>query len=140
MKPATIVCVVALASLLTGCAGSAAPPAGADSAAMEGRDWTLVDLPGADLAAATSPPTLKLDPAEAQAAGFSGCNRYFAGYELTGESLVFGPAGSTRMACASGMELEQRFLQALPGVSAWRIKDGLLELLDASGEVVARFK
>jgi heat shock protein HslJ len=124
--------------LLIGCAGSTGPPAG--DAAIEGRDWTLVALPEADLAAVTRPPTLKLDATEARAVGFSGCNRYFSGYELAGESLVFGPAGSTRMACASGMELEQVFLQALPRVSAWRIKDGFLELLDADGEVVARFE
>jgi heat shock protein HslJ len=140
MKQLRIMHLVALVSLLTGCAGSAGPPAVADAAAIESRNWTLVALPGADPASAAQPATLALDAAESRAAGFSGCNRYFASYELSAERLAFGPVGSTRMACSSGMELEQVFLQALPRVRAWRIDGGLLVLLDAEGRVLARLE
>jgi hypothetical protein len=44
------------------------------------------------------------------------------------------------MACASGMELEQRFLESLEQVARHRIAGDRLELLDPSGALVARFE
>jgi heat shock protein HslJ len=44
------------------------------------------------------------------------------------------------MACADGMAQEQAFLAALAAVDGWRTLDRqVLELLDAQGEVLARF-
>ena len=43
------------------------------------------------------------------------------------------------MACAEGMETERRFLEALGQVDGWRIAGQQLELIDAAGEMVARF-
>lgn len=71
--------------------------------------------------------------------GSGGCNRIMGGFELAGDKLHLGQMVATRMACLDGMEQEQRFLKALGDVEHYRIDGSQLELLDRSGEVVARF-
>jgi heat shock protein HslJ len=44
---------------------------------------------------------------------------------------------STRMACVSGKDTEQKFLAALRQVKKWKIAGRQLELMDDSGAVVA---
>jgi heat shock protein HslJ len=44
------------------------------------------------------------------------------------------------MACMKGMETEKAFLKALGQVAGWRITGQQLELLDSSGNVLARFE
>lgn len=46
--------------------------------------------------------------------GFSGCNRFFGGYETEGNSLTFGPVAGTRMFCPD-MEVEDTLLKMLAG-------------------------
>ena len=59
---------------------------------------------------------------ENRAYGNAGCNHWFASYELKGDTLTFGAAGSTRKLCAPAlMEQEQRFLEALDKVQRWDI-------------------
>jgi hypothetical protein len=50
------------------------------------------------------------------------------------------PVAGTRMACANGMEQEQRFLTSLNQVERYRLSGHHLELLDGSGSVLARFE
>ncbi|MCK9488069.1 MAG: META domain-containing protein [Xanthomonadales bacterium] len=62
------------------------------------------------------------------------CNRFSAGYTLTGEGLTIGPAAATKMACeAEAMALEQRFLALIGQVSRFAIDDGDLILHTATG-------
>ncbi|MFS0826203.1 META domain-containing protein [Pseudomonas phoenicis] len=57
---------------------------------------------------------------DGRAYGNAGCNHWFAPYTLHGESLHFGPVGSTRKLCAPAlMEQEGRFLKALERVQRW---------------------
>jgi heat shock protein HslJ len=44
------------------------------------------------------------------------------------------------MACSTGMEQEQRFLQSLEKVERYRISGSHLEMLDATAVVIARFE
>ncbi len=74
-----------------------------------------------------------------QAAGFVGCNHIQAAYQRSGYALRFSRVASTRMACNTGYELETYLLRTLEKVRGWWIHEGVLELLDQSGEVVARF-
>jgi heat shock protein HslJ len=76
-------------------------PPEASTASLDNREWVLVGLGevAAPLGAGGRPATLRFDPATGRAAGFAGCNRYSAGYTLAGDSLTFGPAISTKMAC-----------------------------------------
>lgn len=76
---------------------------------------------------------------EGRASGSGACNRYIADAELAGETLTFGPIASTRMLCsAEEMQQEERFLDALGGVTRWRRFDDNLVLLDEAGDTLVR--
>ena len=72
--------------------------------------------------------------------GFSGCNRMFGHYALSGEQLKFDQLGGTRMFCEVRMELEQRYLAMFQYVSGWKIGGNTLRLLNADGGTVAAFE
>lgn len=71
--------------------------------------------------------------------GSAGCNRYFAAYSASGNSIKIGPVGSTRKMCAwpkGIMDQEDAFLRAIESVAGFRIYGEQAALLDAAGEVV----
>jgi len=71
--------------------------------------------------------------------GSTGCNRFFGGFETTGNSISFGRMGATMMACPDGMETEQAFLAALEASDRYVIAGQTLALY--SGETrVADFE
>jgi heat shock protein HslJ len=74
------------------------------------------------------------------AGGKSGCNRYRSAVTIGDDSLVFGPAMGTKMACPPPlMEIEDKYLRTLEAVSTWRISDDTLELRDGAGQVALTF-
>lgn len=109
---------------------------------LRGTYWKLVRLGQEPVAAAEGQreASLVFDTEEPRVAGSGGCNRINGGFELEGEQLRFGRMAATRMACPDGMDLEQRFLTALGQVQGHRIAGSHLELLDAAGNVAARFE
>lgn len=104
------------------------------------RDWVLVALGdrAAPFGPQVKPPTLKLTPADFRATGFAGCNRYFATYSLSGDSLKFESPGATKMFCAASDSLERAFLGMLPEVTTYQVSDTVLTLTTRNG-LVARF-
>ncbi|MGH6791527.1 MAG: META domain-containing protein [Methyloceanibacter sp.] len=74
--------------------------------------------------------------------GNGSCNRYFGGYELTGEGLAFSQLGSTKMACEQPlMDQEFIFLQILGAVSRFEFDtEGKLVLHSDDGTLVASRK
>lgn len=109
---------------------------------LAGTRWKLSQLDGSEVAAANPgrDPFLELDQATGRASGSGGCNRFSGSFRLDGRHLRFGRGfAATEMICADGMELERSFLDALGRVKAWKARGNELELLDASGKVVARF-
>ncbi|MGH7585267.1 MAG: META domain-containing protein [Gemmatimonadales bacterium] len=118
-------------------AQAAAPEPGA---MLESTEWSLLELNGKiAIGADNRPLTLLLDPAARRAAGFAGCNRYSGSYELSGNSLKFGPMIMTKMACNEAMDTESAYAEALGKVTGWRITGGNLELL-AGETVVAKYR
>ena len=74
------------------------------------------------------------------AGGKSGCNRYQSAVTVGDDSLVFGPAMGTKMACPPPlMEIEEKYLRALEAASTWRISGDTLELRDGAGQVTLTF-
>lgn len=123
---------------------AAAASGAADSGAMTGitgREWTLVSLDDGDdpIEVTARPVSLRLDASSGRASGYAGCNRYSGPYTLSGDSLSFGPAAMTKMACSVGMTTEQRFAAVLPIVARYALRDTTLELLDANGKSLATF-
>ncbi|KFI32823.1 lipoprotein [Haematobacter missouriensis] len=77
--------------------------------------------------------------ANGRVSGRAGCNGYFAGYELTGESLRFQQAGATMMACAPAlMDQERKFLDALASVTDFDFSNDGALLLKAGNETVLK--
>lgn len=76
---------------------------------------------------------------EQRVSGGGGCNRIAGGFDLDGDKLRLSRIAGTMMACLEGMDQERLFLQSLGAVHRYRISGDQLELLDASGAVVARF-
>jgi heat shock protein HslJ len=111
------------------------------TASLVDTEWTLVELDGAPAGkgAGGRAPTLLLTAEGRLASGFAGCNRMSGTFELEGERLRIISLATTRMACAEGMELEQRYLEALDEVREYRLTATGLDLLD-DGAVRARFE
>lgn len=101
------------------------------------REWALVTLgdSAAPKGSGGKPATIRFDSAASRAAGFAGCNRYSAPYTIAGDSLGFGLAISTKMACAEGDSLERAYLAIIPEVTGYRATDSTLTLTDSSGSL-----
>lgn len=135
--------VIGLALVLAGCsrpedadAMSPAPePAAVPVEDIAGQNWIVDSVhPSAADAFDWSGRgiSLQLDATAGRAAGYGGCNRWFAGYTSSGQGqIAFSQAGSTRMACmepAGVMEREQEFLDVLGKVSTFRLSEDHLYL------------
>ncbi len=68
------------------------------------------------------------------ARGHSGCNTFRGPFTSEDNAISFGGLASTRMACAEGMEQEQRFLQALTASTGFRIQGDTLTLMNDEGD------
>ncbi len=103
------------------------------------REWTLVTLgdSAAPPGSGGKPATLRFDSAASRASGFAGCNRYSAAYTIAGDSLHFGPAMVTRMACMDGDALERVFLPVISATTGFQAADSTLTLTGASGTLAS---
>ena len=116
------------------------PSVSSTAAQLQTTYWKLTALGSTpvNVADSTREPHIILQP-DSKVNGSGGCNRMFGSYEVSGDALTFSGIGSTKMACQDGMDTETSFLPALQRVAKYRIDGQQLELLDASGALVARF-
>lgn len=121
-----------LSVILSACTGSANPPTPASN------PWVLTEINGQPVLPG-SLPTLRFE--SDRAGGNGSCNGFGGEYTLNGDQLTFGPLVSTLMACMEPgvMEQESAYLAALQATTRYQIKDGRLQLLDASGAIVLVF-
>jgi heat shock protein HslJ len=126
----------AMVFLAAACAGQASDQP------LENTYWKLTFLGGTPVTAVERQREAHfiLQPGGKRVSGSGGCNGMGGNYELEGERLKFGHMIRTMMACPHGMDTENLFLAALDRVSRARVSGQRLELLDASGSVVARFE
>jgi heat shock protein HslJ len=106
---------------------------------LEGPRWAATRL-GETTVTATGPRAPHLVFTAARVAGSDGCNRVSGGYTVDGQAITFGAMIGTQMACPGTGEVERAFGAALRATRSWRISGSSLDLLDAKGEVVARFE
>ena len=71
--------------------------------------------------------------------GFSGCNSFNASFTTQDGEITFGPIASTRMACPTGMEVEQAYLEALSTVQSYEIRGSTLTLAYNEGADVLTY-
>lgn len=152
-RPSSLLVLVAASAALTlaacGPAGEPAPNTragrAADSAYIRsafGPTWTLTAINGtpAPLGSGARPATLVFYSGEERRAnGFAGCNQWSSTWERRGgDTLLFTPPVSTRMACADGTALEQRFLGIIGEARRIAQRDSTLTLFTLAGDS-ARF-
>ncbi len=102
-----------------------------------GGEWTVAEIGGAPVSGEGLPTLLFFE--EGRVAGLAGCNRYFAGFALTGEGLSFSGAGMTMMACAEDlMARERAFGAALKAAASFDIVEDALVLRGADGAELLR--
>ncbi len=108
------------------------------SSGLLGTAWRLEDLGGAGV----------LDRAEAtlefpevgKVTGSGSCNRFFGNVEIFGESLKFGPLGSTRMTCTETIgKQEAEYLKALRDAERFSLDGSMLLIYSKGMEKPLRF-
>lgn len=108
-----------------------------EAATLEDTQWVLngIVIGGDAVSGSAVDENITATFSEGQMAGSAGCNNYFASYEIEGESLTLGPAGSTKKLCTDElvMERENEFLSALANIGSYTIEDGMLTLFDTAG-------
>lgn len=136
MKKILGLCLMMGAIGLTGCAYNTG-----SNTALVNTYWKWVEINGAAVAVSDNQrePHIVLN-AEQRLAGSDGCNRMMGGYTLTGDQLQFTQVASTRMACMQGAEQANLIGATLPQVARYKITGDEMELRDAKGAVIARFK
>jgi heat shock protein HslJ len=109
---------------------------------LENTYWKLALLGDTPVTAAPRQrePHLIFNSENRRVGGSGGCNQLGGSYELGGDRLSLDSITTTLMACAEGMETERSFLEMLREVSGWRIDGQQLELVDDSGNTLARFE
>lgn len=74
-------------------------------------------------------PDISFNALEKGVTGTTGCNRFFGGYTLDLNILLFENIASTEMACEPEvMQTEFAFLEALRNTGSYTLKDGALTL------------
>lgn len=106
---------------LRGCGGEPA-------SLLQGREWTVVSLGGKPVL--QEPPITMTFAADGRLSGSASCNRFGAGYNVTGEGLAVDKGMSSMMACEEPvMAQEQLFLSLLERVMRFSFgSDGALIL------------
>ena len=101
--------------------------------------WVLKDLAGSE-AIAGGKATLAFGE-DGKVSGNGSCNRFFGTVKIEGETIHFGPLGSTRMACAAAavMDQETKYLNALQAAERFEWKDPELVVYCKGYEKPLRF-
>ena len=70
--------------------------------------------------------------------GNGGCNSFFGSLQKSGDGIVVGELGSSRMACPGKiMDREMAFMQALQNAVVFETGDDRLQLIDDAGVLLA---
>jgi heat shock protein HslJ len=125
-------------SVLSGLSILALVGCGPTAPDLAGKEWvvTAVGDQMAPVGAGGRFLTMRFDAEGSRISGFSGCNQYGAAYTLAGDSISFGPAISTKMACEGFDSLEQSFLGAIPALARWQASDSTLVLYGGAGVAI----
>ena len=144
LRRGAVALAVAAALALASCGTAETPIPSKPAAPLAGTFCTLVEAnekaPSAGLPGEHEP-HIRLDDAIMRVSGYTGVNSLVGGYQTSGATLAFSQLATTRRAGPPpAMELESSVLHALEATRAYRIAGETLELYDAGGRPVARFR
>jgi putative lipoprotein len=108
-------------------------------AALTGIDWRITTIGGTPVPAEARDPILnfKTTADGAAFAASAGCNRFVGQASIAGDTLTFGPAAATRMACPPPLDAAEAALAAaLAATARWQIDGTTLRLFDDAGTVL----
>jgi heat shock protein HslJ len=110
--------------------------------ALTERYWRLVELNGKPLPKLGRQPWFILREADGRMNGFGGCNSFTGSYKRyeAASRLAFRQIASTKMACISGMEIEQAFYEVLGMADNYSLTGDRLTLNRARMAPLARFE
>jgi len=107
---------------------------------IEGASWKLESYLSSEENIISPMPETKLTIVfdKEKASGTSGCNSFFSSYEVKGNSIKFGPIGSTLMYCTNPevMDQEQTYFMRLGSIKSYKIEGNKLSLIDGNNRVV----
>lgn len=115
------------------------PGVAAASSGLAGSSWVLTDLNGAGVVSDTR---VTLDfGANGRATGTGSCNRYFATVEISASSIRFGAVGSTRMACATPVSLQEvQYFAALEAANRFSVDGDVLSIYGSTARAPMRLR
>ena len=109
----------------------AATESGGATGGLVGTRWRLEDLAGAGVVDGAEA-TLEF-PEAGKVGGNGSCNRFSGTVVISGDSLSFGPLGSTRMSCAEAVGTQETtYLKALQDAERFTLEGSLL-LISSKG-------
>jgi heat shock protein HslJ len=123
----------------------ALPTTASLSSSLQGTTWRLTSFTSEGCSAAVLPGTeiTAAFGADGKLTGSAGCNRYFASYQLSGNGITIGSAGSTLMYCAEPvgvMAQETTYLKLLQGSTTYSVNADELRLSDGTSANQLIFK
>jgi heat shock protein HslJ len=125
--------LIAAMILTSGCADTEQ----ASHTQLLGTTWNLAELNNGEIQYSGSTiPHLRFETE--RVSGNDGCNNFFGGYTLDGNSLKFGMLASTRMACPKIRELDIEFNKMISATTRYQINGNKLELFE-NDELLANF-
>lgn len=130
---------VVLAALLPACGGDD-DGAAQNPADLEGKAWVLTQFINADGETEIVDVGVNAEFDGTTMSGVSGCNRYNAPYEATGNEISFGEIAGTLMACPEPeMSVEARYLELLATVATFEIDGRSMSMADGEGTPILQF-
>jgi heat shock protein HslJ len=101
---------------------------------LEGTRWNVKEINGEPVLENSK---VTMEFTADQVAGKASCNNYFTSYNLEGDQLNLGLAGSTMMYCEGVMDQEALFLSSLEKVETVSIKGSEMTIsLNDGGSIV----
>ena len=133
--------ILAVVAIMASASAAEASLAGDADEGLQATEWRLVAI--VDHAVVTPPsggtPTLRLGEGGGLA-GSTGCNTLKSTYAVNGQSLSFGPIGTTRKYCSAAWDTERAFLSVLAKVRGYAVDGNTLVLSGGNGETLAEFE
>jgi heat shock protein HslJ len=125
----------------SGGSSSATVPAGPHAGGLDGQLWSLDSMVNSSgvMAALVPGSQITAEFKDSQLGGRSGCNNYFASYQVNGNAIQISGAGGTEMFCAEPegvMDQEAAYLKTLSLAASYQISGGKLQIADASGKPI----
>jgi heat shock protein HslJ len=107
----------------------------ASDVSLEGTDWALESfVTGGDaVSSLVANTSITATIADGAISGNATCNTYNGAVSVDGAGITISQIATTKMACETGMDQENQYLQTLAEVSTWRIEGATLTLSADNG-------